>query len=67
MHNAATIQGLKVKEAFIELLDRPDCKLKNIKSLRYRVNNKKISLEKMIELLEGNGYKSIQDQVFIKA
>ena len=62
-----TVKGLKVNEAFKEMLDNPDCKLKNKKGLRFRMNTNKISLEKMIKLLQANGYKCIQDQVFIKA
>lgn len=62
-----TQKGLDVKEAFAEMLNDSNVKLNHKKSYRNRMNNDKITLDKMIELLKDNGYKCIQDQVFVKA
>ena len=59
-------QGLTTKQAFAEMLDDPNCELKDKKVLRHRMNNNKITLDKMIQILGANGYRSIQDQVWIK-
>ena len=66
MVQTATAKGLNVKEAFAQLLDNPNCKLNDVKVLRHRMNNDKITLDKMIEFLEANGYKCVQNQIFIK-
>ncbi len=66
MAQAATTKGLDVKEAFAQMLDDPKVKLNHKKSYRNRMNTGKITLDKMIELLKANGYKCIQDQIFIK-
>ena len=67
MAQAATTKGLDVKQAFAEMLDDPQVKLNHKKSYRSRMHSGKITLDKMIELLKRNGYRCIQDQVFIKA
>ena len=59
-------KGLDVKQAFAEMLDDPTVQLNHKKSLRNRMNNNKITSDKMVELLKANGYRCIQDQVFIK-
>lgn len=59
-------KGLDVKQAFAEMLNDPKVQLNHKKSYRNRLNNGKITLDKQIELLKANGYKCIQDQVFIK-
>lgn len=67
MSEVATEKGLDVKQAFAQMLDDPAVQLNHKKSLRNRMHNDKITLDKMIELLKANGYRCIQDQVFIKA
>lgn len=66
MAEVATEKGLDVKQAFAQMLDDPGVQLNHKKSLRNRMNNDKITLDKMVELLKANGYRCIQDQVFIK-
>ncbi len=66
MAQAATAKGLDVKQAFAEMLNDPKVKLKHKKSYRSRMNNGKITLDKMIELIKSNGYKCVQDQIFVK-
>ena len=61
-----TTQGLSTRQAFADMLNDPNCELKDKKVLRFRMNNNKITLDKMISMLKKNGYKSIQDQVWIK-
>ena len=62
----ATIQPLDVKQAFTQMLDDPKVELNHKKSYRSRMNNGKITLDKMIKLLKANGYKCIQNQMFVK-
>jgi len=59
-------KGLTTKQAFAELLEKPDCEIKDKKVLKFRLNNGKITLDKMIKILTSNGYKSVQDQVWIQ-
>lgn len=61
-----TVKGLDVRQAFAEMLDDPTVQLDHKKSYRNRMNNGKITLDKMIKLLKANGYKCIQNQIFIK-
>ena len=62
-----TITGLNTKQAFKRMLDNPEIELNDKKVLRYRMNNDKISLDKMIEMLTANGFKCVQDKVWIQA
>lgn len=64
---AQTVEkGFDTKQAFSQMLNDPNCTVNQKKVLRHRMNNNKITLDKMIELLTKNGYKCIQDSVWIK-
>ena len=65
MSTTAT-KGLTTQQAFAEMLNNANVELKDKKVLRFRFNNNKITLDKMIEILKANGYKSVQDQVWIQ-
>jgi len=60
------VKGLSTKQAFAQMISHPSCDITNRNVLKHRMKKGMLTLDKMIELLNSNGYNSIQDQIWVK-